>query len=55
MNARLVILGLLFESDKHGYEVQKWLEVSNTDLWADVKSGSIYHVSKVKYGGVITF
>ncbi|MXQ55599.1 PadR family transcriptional regulator [Shimazuella alba] len=46
MNARLMILGLLFESDKHGYEVQKWLEISNTDLWADVKSGSIYHALK---------
>lgn len=41
-----MILGLLYESDKHGYEVQKWLESSHTDLWADVKSGSIYHALK---------
>jgi DNA-binding PadR family transcriptional regulator len=46
MNARLMILGLLFESAKHGYEIQKWLETSKTDLWADVKSGSIYHALK---------
>lgn len=46
MNARLIILGLLSKSAKHGYEIQKWLEKSKTDLWADVKSGSIYHALK---------
>jgi len=27
----------------YGYEIQKWLEISHTELWADVLPGSIYH------------
>ena len=27
----------------HGYEIQRWMTDSRTDLWADVKPGSLYH------------
>jgi DNA-binding PadR family transcriptional regulator len=43
MSTRLLVLGLLNESPKHGYEIQKWLEQSRTDTWANVLPGSIYH------------
>lgn len=43
MSTRLLVLGLLNESPKYGYEIQKWLEQSRTDTWADVLPGSIYH------------
>jgi DNA-binding PadR family transcriptional regulator len=43
MNVRLIVLGLLCQRPQHGYELHKWLEVSRTDLWADVLPGSIYH------------
>ncbi len=43
MNTRLLVLGLLNESPKHGYEIQKWLEQTRTDAWANVLPGSIYH------------
>src|SRR5581483_1148932 len=43
MSTRLMVLGLLNEGPRHGYEIQKWLEESQTGLWADVLPGSIYH------------
>ncbi len=43
MSTRLMVLGLLNEAPKHGYEIQKWLEESRTVIWADVLPGSIYH------------
>jgi len=43
MSTRLMVLGLLNETPKHGYEIQKWLEESRTAIWADVLPGSIYH------------
>jgi DNA-binding PadR family transcriptional regulator len=38
-----MVLGLLNETPRHGYEIQKWLEESHTAIWADVLPGSIYH------------
>lgn len=43
MNVRLFVLGLLRERPQHGYELHRWLERSQTDVWADVLPGSIYH------------
>lgn len=43
MSTRLMVLGLLNESPRHGYEIQKWLEETHTDTWANVLPGSIYH------------
>ena len=43
MNMRLLVLGLLEREPMHGYEIQKWLEISHTELWAEVLPGSIYH------------
>jgi DNA-binding PadR family transcriptional regulator len=43
MSTRLMVLGLLNESPRHGYEIQKWLEESRTDNWANVLPGSIYY------------
>jgi DNA-binding PadR family transcriptional regulator len=43
MSIRLMVLGLLNDSPKSGYAVQKWLEESSADAWADVQIGSIYH------------
>lgn len=43
MNVRLFVLGLLREQPQHGYELYRWLEQSQTDIWADVLPGSIYH------------
>ena len=43
VNMRLMVLGLLEMEPRHGYEIQKWLEITHTDLWADVLPGSIYH------------
>lgn len=43
MNMRVMVLGLLECMPRHGYEIQKWLELSRTDRWADVLPGSIYH------------
>jgi DNA-binding PadR family transcriptional regulator len=43
VNMRLLVLGLLEREPMHGYEIQKWLEISHTELWADVLPGSIYH------------
>lgn len=43
MNIRLLVLGLLREQPRYGYELLKWLEESRTDLWANVLPGSIYH------------
>lgn len=46
MNTRLMVLGLLFRTPLHGYDVRKQLELMRTDLWADVLPGSIYHALK---------
>lgn len=43
MSTRLMVLGLLNDTPRHGYEIQKWLEESRTAAWASVLPGSIYH------------
>ncbi len=41
-----MVLGLLGKAPMHGYEIQKALETSRADVWADVLPGSIYHALK---------
>ena len=43
MSTRLMVLGLLNDTPRHGYEIQKWLEESRTAAWASVLPGSISH------------
>lgn len=43
---RLMVLGLLKMKPMSGYEIQQILEVSQTDLWAGILPGSIYHALK---------
>jgi DNA-binding PadR family transcriptional regulator len=43
MSVRLFVLGLVRERPQHGYELHRWLERSQTMVWADVLPGSIYH------------
>lgn len=40
---RILVLGLLADGPKHGYEIRRWLETSEAELWTDVKRGSVYH------------
>jgi DNA-binding PadR family transcriptional regulator len=46
MLTRLFVLGLLLRRPMSGYEVQRILQLSRTDLWAGILSGSIYHALK---------
>jgi DNA-binding PadR family transcriptional regulator len=46
MSTRLLILGMLTRAPMHGYELQRSLEVSRVDAWAEVLPGSIYHALK---------
>jgi DNA-binding PadR family transcriptional regulator len=41
-----MVLGLLAESPRHGYSIQRHLEDSRVDAWADVRPGSIYQALK---------
>jgi DNA-binding PadR family transcriptional regulator len=43
---RLMILGLLKLKELSGYEIQQVLQTSQTDVWAGVLPGSIYHALK---------
>ncbi|MHC0039718.1 PadR family transcriptional regulator [Pseudoneobacillus sp. C159] len=43
---RLMILGLLKLKELSGYEIQQVLQTSQTDIWAGVLPGSIYHALK---------
>ncbi|MGW4095192.1 PadR family transcriptional regulator [Nocardia sp. NPDC004750] len=40
---RILVLGLLTQGPKHGYEIRRWLESSHAERWTDVKRGSVYH------------
>jgi DNA-binding PadR family transcriptional regulator len=40
---RILVLGLLAQGPKHGYEIRRWLESSHAERWTDVKRGSVYH------------
>jgi DNA-binding PadR family transcriptional regulator len=50
MSARLVVLGMLSKKPLHGYEMQRFLEQSQTAQWARVLPGSIYHALKAMTG-----
>ncbi|RSK29001.1 PadR family transcriptional regulator [Bacillus sp. HMF5848] len=43
---RLMVLGLLRMKPMSGYEIQQILQQSQTDLWAGILPGSIYHALK---------
>lgn len=46
MDTRLMVLGLLSRAPMHGYDIQRALEQSRADVWADILPGSIYHALK---------
>ncbi|PWT73122.1 MAG: PadR family transcriptional regulator [Chloroflexi bacterium] len=55
MLTRLFVLGLLLRRPMSGYEVQRILQLSRTDLWAGILSGSIYHaLKKLEVEGMVT-
>lgn len=43
---RLIILGMLRMRPLSGYEIQQVLQMSQTEVWAGVLPGSIYHALK---------
>lgn len=43
---RLMVLGMLKLKPLSGYEIQQVLQTSQTDIWAGVLPGSIYHALK---------
>ena len=43
---RLILLGMLKIRPLSGYEIQQVLQTSQTDVWAGVLPGSIYHALK---------
>jgi DNA-binding PadR family transcriptional regulator len=43
---RLMVLGLLRMKPMSGYEIQQLLQTSQTDKWAGILPGSIYHALK---------
>ncbi|MFD0713200.1 PadR family transcriptional regulator [Paenibacillus sp. GCM10027626] len=43
---RLMVLGLLTKYPMSGYEIQQILQQSQTDTWAGILPGSIYHALK---------
>ncbi|MDV9924842.1 PadR family transcriptional regulator, partial [Clostridioides difficile] len=51
---RTLILYYLNIKPTHGYEIQKFLQVSGADRWTKIQSGSIYYaLAKLeKDGGV---
>jgi DNA-binding PadR family transcriptional regulator len=40
---RLLVLGLLHEGPRHGYEINQLVSAGALEQWTDVKPGSIYH------------
>lgn len=40
---RVFILFYLSEKNTHGYEIQRFLQISGIEQWARIQSGSIYH------------
>ncbi|MFC4012767.1 PadR family transcriptional regulator [Nonomuraea purpurea] len=40
---RLLVLGLLHEGPRHGYEINQLVTAGALEQWTDVKPGSIYH------------
>jgi DNA-binding PadR family transcriptional regulator len=43
---RLMVLGMLKMRPLSGYEIQQVLQTSQTDIWAGILPGSIYHALK---------
>lgn len=43
---RLFVLGLLIQSPMSGYQIQLMLQVSQTEQWAGILPGSVYHALK---------
>ena len=43
---RLLVLGLLSRKPMSGYEIQRFLQLSHTEKWANILPGSIYHALK---------
>jgi DNA-binding PadR family transcriptional regulator len=51
---RLIILYYLNIKSTHGYEIQKYIQVTGVNQWANVKSGSIYYaLSKMEKAGEV--
>ncbi|MBN1192082.1 MAG: PadR family transcriptional regulator [Coriobacteriia bacterium] len=43
-NAELVVLSLIYEGPKHGYEVEQEITRRNMRVWTDLATSSIYYV-----------
>ncbi|MGX4599995.1 PadR family transcriptional regulator [Faecalimicrobium sp. JNUCC 81] len=51
---KLIILYYLNIKSTHGYEIQKFIQATGLDVWAKVKSGSIYYaLSKMEKNGEV--
>lgn len=51
---KLIILYYLNIKSTHGYEIQKFIQATGLDVWAKVKSGSIYYaLSKMEQRGEV--
>ncbi|MGL5415128.1 MAG: PadR family transcriptional regulator [Clostridium sp.] len=51
---KLIILYYLDIKSTHGYEIQKFIQATGLDVWAKVKSGSIYYaLSKMEKNGEV--
>lgn len=42
-STRLLVLGLLNEGPRHGYEINQVVTAGALEQWTDVKPGSVYH------------
>jgi DNA-binding PadR family transcriptional regulator len=45
-NAELAVLSLIAEADRHGYEIEKVIEVRGMRDWTDIGFSSIYYILK---------
>lgn len=51
---RAIILYFLNTRPTHGYDIQRFIEINGVDIWAKVKSGSIYYaLNKMEKEGLI--
>lgn len=51
---KLIILYYLNIKSTHGYEIQKFIQATGLDVWAKIKSGSIYYaLSKMEQKGEV--
>lgn len=51
---KLIILYYLNIKPTHGYEIQKFIQATGLDVWAKIKSGSIYYaLSKMEKNGEV--